>query len=170
METTSEEEVIVSKNEPDSSDKEKNISTTSVNDTNNNTSDNLKFITHEVMPNETLFSLAKQYHCNVENITNENRQLLKKGLKVGQKLQIPIVSTAEEVTASKNDVIATSDKAKVNELKEESNIIIHEVLPNETLYSLSKKYQVTVEEIIIQNNDLLKNGMKIGQTLTIKKK
>ena len=60
--------------------------------------------------------------------------------------------------------------AKVNKLKEEKNIIIHKVLPNETLYSLSKKYQVTVDEIIVQNNELLKNGMKIGQTLTIKKK
>jgi LysM repeat protein len=37
------------------------------------------------------------------------------------------------------------------------------------LYSLSKKYNVSVDEIKQQNEVLLKNGLQIGQILTIKK-
>jgi LysM repeat protein len=38
------------------------------------------------------------------------------------------------------------------------------------LYSLSKKYGVTVDEIRIQNQAALAEGLKIGQSLTITKK
>jgi LysM repeat protein len=42
------------------------------------------------------------------------------------------------------------------------------VAPKETLYGLSKKYNVSIETIISQNERLLKNGLQAGQVLTIK--
>ncbi len=45
--------------------------------------------------------------------------------------------------------------------------IKHKVLRKETLYSLSKLYNVSISEMIEQNK-FLKNGLQTGQTLTIK--
>ena len=38
----------------------------------------------------------------------------------------------------------------------------------ETLYSLSKLYNVSVSEIMEQNKFLTNKGLQVGQTLTIK--
>ncbi len=155
---------------------------------NNSTEVTVKIINHTVAFGETMRMISLKYHVSPSEIYRLNKGAAD-GLYRGMILQIPVPinmdlptkeiaevkkimenASEEEVIDSKNNVIAISDMAIVNELKEESNIIIHKVLPKETLYSLSIKYQVTVDEIIVQNNELLKNGMKIGQTLTIKKK
>lgn len=50
------------------------------------------------------------------------------------------------------------------------NLKIHEVLAKETVYSISKLYAVSVEELEIANKDVLKEGLKIGQMLVIPSK
>lgn len=52
---------------------------------------------------------------------------------------------------------------------ENPNIIKHTVQKQETLYGLSKIYNVTLDELKEQNKTILKNGLQIGQVLTIKK-
>ena len=62
-----------------------------------------------------------------------------------------------------NEVLGASTKPKVVQLE----IINHEVVKGDTLYSLSKKYNTTVEEL--KNlNQLTSNDLKIGQILVIK--
>ena len=68
----------------------------------------------------------------------------------------PIVSATEVQSA---DVISSTDP----------NTITHKVQKQETLYGLSKIYNITVDELKEQNKTVLKNGLQIGQTLTIKK-
>ena len=46
--------------------------------------------------------------------------------------------------------------------------ILHKVEVKETLYSLSKLYNVSVSEIMEQNKFLKNKGLQVGQTLTIK--
>lgn len=95
--------------------------------------------THTVKQGETLFSIAQQYDIEVEQIREWNN-LRGNELSVGQTL---LVSTP------------TSDSA-----------ITHTVQRQETLFSISKQYNVSIAEIKSWNN-LSGNNLKVGQELTI---
>ena len=56
---------------------------------------------------------------------------------------------------------------KVSEVKDKLEIK-HRVKSGETLYSLSKEYNISTSEIIEQNKFLSKKGLQVGQILTIK--
>ena len=56
---------------------------------------------------------------------------------------------------------------KVSEVKDKLEIK-HRVKSGETLYSLSKEYNISASEIIEQNKFLSKKGLQVGQILTIK--
>jgi hypothetical protein len=66
----------------------------------------------------------------------------------------------------------SSEKKKENKLSEvkdnQDKKILHKVVGKETLYSLSKLYNVSVSEIMEQNKFLTSKGLQVGQTLTIK--
>ena len=57
---------------------------------------------------------------------------------------------------------------KVSEITNNVVEIKHKVKAGETLYSLSKEYNISVSEIMEQNKFLTKKGLQPGQTLTIK--
>ncbi|NHM07768.1 LysM peptidoglycan-binding domain-containing protein [Flavobacterium sp. CYK-4] len=147
-------------------------------------------INHKVLAKETLFSLARQYNVSVDEIKTNNPEVAQNGLKIGQMVKIPTSKTVdiEQSTEVNNNppVASAPEKAKTEKPKSEpktqtkpasipennvmpsSETIRHKVEPKETLYSLSRKYNVTVDEIKSQNQALLKNGLQIGQVLTIK--
>jgi LysM repeat protein len=105
-------------------------------------------ITHIVAPKETLFGLAAKYNVKVEAIQNANTAVLSNGLQVGQQLIIPQEAKVE-ATSSKNT---------------------HLVQPKESLFSIARLYNVSVEDLDKANAALLKNGLQIGQEITIPNK
>lgn len=105
-------------------------------------------ITHTVAPKETLFGLAAKYNVKAEAIQNANAGLLTNGLQVGQQLVIPQDSKTETVL-SKNT---------------------HLVQPKESLFSIARLYNVSVEDLDKANTALLKNGLQIGQEISIPNK
>lgn len=109
---------------------------------------NSNSITHIVAPKETLFGLAVKYNTKVETIQNANASILANGLQVGQELVIPQESKTETVT-SKNT---------------------HLVQSKESLFSIARLYNVSVEDLYKINTALLKNGLQIGQEITIPNK
>lgn len=115
-----------------------------------------KQITHTVAPKETLFGLSKQYNVSVEAIQNTNASILADGLKIGQELIIPQEATSKTQTPLTNTI--TSSKA------------IHQVLAKESLFSIARKYNVSVHDLEILNKDILLNGLQIGQTIAIPNK
>jgi LysM repeat protein len=127
--------------------------------------------THTVAAKETLYSLSRQYGVSVDAIKESNPEA-GKGLKVGQVIRIPAGANTE----SNAPVAQVAETAKPAEaLKTEltsstsESAISHTVAPKETLYSLSKKYNVTVDEIKQQNAAVLQRGLQVGQVLTIRK-
>ncbi|MBL0013346.1 MAG: LysM peptidoglycan-binding domain-containing protein [Flavobacterium sp.] len=129
---------------------------------------------HKVLPKETLYSLARDFNVSVDDIKANNPEVAKNGLQIGQVLKILTnknvevkQSTSVIKTISKKEVV---DKPVTTEKKssDDSSVITHKVEPKETLYSLSKKYNVTVDQIKEQNAALLINGLQIGQVLEIK--
>jgi LysM repeat protein len=101
------------------------------------------FILHEVEPKETLFGISRRYSSPVGDIVSAN-EALKQGLKIGQTIRIPFTPKAELPSGS----------------------ILHKVAPGETLFSISKNYGVTVDQVK-QNNKLMGNDLSIGQSLVI---
>ena len=119
-------------------------------------------VIHTVQSKETLFGLSKKYNVSVDEIKSANEEILKSGLKTGQVITIPSKKNAVNTEA----IVTNRDFS--GSLKTET-AINHKVKPKETLYGLSKKYDVTIDEIKNQNQEALRDGLQVGQILKIKK-
>jgi LysM repeat protein len=102
------------------------------------------FILHKVTAGETLFSISRRYKAAVGDIQNANESL-KDGLKTGQTIRVPFISLANAPEGSS----------------------IHKVAAGETLFSISKKYGITIDSLK-QWNKLLGNDLSVGQALVVK--
>ncbi len=104
------------------------------------------FLQHQVSRGETLYGIGARYGVEVIAILNSNPQLTS-GLKAGDFLLIPWSGDA---------AIGNSSQA----LKEPHGFVNHEVKRRETLYSISRQYGVTIDEILHYNKGLgqLKRG------------
>lgn len=120
-----------------------------------NVSDKKQFIDHHVASGETLNSLSKKYGVSVQEIEKENEKALKNGLQAGQTLKMPVAK----------NLFIQKDTPPIIENKSEFN---HKVIAGETLYSISRKYGIAVEEITKENESILKNGLQTGQILKVK--
>ena len=131
-------------------------------------------VNHKVLPKETLYSLARQYNVTVEDIKSNNPVIAKNGLQIGQVLKIltnknvEVIQSTSIITTTPTKEVFKSEDSTGKEPSSKPGIIMHKVEPKETLYSLSKKYNMTVDQIKEQNAALLKNGLQIGQVLKIK--
>jgi LysM repeat protein len=109
--------------------------------------------THIVGAKETLFGLSKQYGISVEALQNANQEILSNGLQIGQELVIP-----QNTSNSSKTEITTSSKGT------------HLVVAKESLFSIARQYNVSVQDLENLNKDLLQNGLQIGQTIAIPNK
>jgi peptidoglycan lytic transglycosylase D len=93
----------------------------------------------------------------------------KPGIEKSPLVQDSILFTRDSIEHQASDPIRipleTADEKKI-ELKEEQKFQVHTVSQGETLYSISKKYNCTVEHIM-EANKLESPGIGIGQTLRI---
>ncbi len=123
-----------------------------------------KVVYHEVLPKETKYSIAKQYGITIAELEKRNPEIIP-NLPIGYKLIIkgntPKPSKVE-VAESKKET-PKSNPAKVSKKIEYSN---YEIKPKETLYSLSKKFGISQEELIALNPALSK-GVNDGMVLKI---
>lgn len=107
--------------------------------------------THEVKPKESLYGIAKQYNTTVEQLEKWNPEVKENGLKIGQLIQV-------------SDTIID----KQNHNPDYLTTHFHEVTSKETLYSIAKQYEVSVEDLIAWN-PTTSESLSIGQKLIIKK-
>lgn len=133
-------------------------------------------ILHEVAKRETLFGISKKYGVSIETILIANPEA-ESGIKVGQKLKIPgvetvVLETSEEapVIIQKEPVKETKDTTKLKsppvKISFTDTVILHTVLDHETLYSISKRFMVSVEEL--QRVNCMKNTrIRPGDVLKI---
>jgi len=115
------------------------------------------FILHRVERQQTLFSLSRQYGVSQEEIIRLNPEVAG-GLRYGETIRIPRAGTAAvaQTTAPATTPTPTTPNA---------NYIIHRVEARETLFSISRKYNVQIEDIQRLNPDL--EVLSIGRELRI---
>ncbi len=116
----------------------------------------LQTVLHTVDSKETLFAISKKYGVTIESII-ANNPTAETGITVGQILTISGVekkiSATENIPISnvQNEIVKTTDSAKEEASKYkisfEDTMIHHVILDHETLYSISKRYMVSVEEL-----------------------
>lgn len=110
------------------------------------------YFLHKVEKGRTLYSLAKEFNLQQKDIVTLNPEIDEVGIKEGQMIKIPI----KEIKQTKPlEVEVTSSIYKT-----------HLVKVGETLYSLSKLYQVSIDSIKLVNNGL-SEGLKEGQTILL---
>ena len=107
------------------------------------------FIQHKVARNESLYSISKKYKVSEEMIIKYNPEADKK-LKKGTILKIPEI---KKVTIQAQDEF----------------FIYHQVVGNESLFSIAEKYKVTQKQIL-QVNPEADQELKFGQILSIPKR
>jgi len=105
---------------------------------------------HVVEQGETLFSISRKYGVSVQDLMNWNSLSPDSVLKMDQKLEI---LTKKEQNSDEQDKYYTK----------------HIVAQGDTLYRISKEYNVSLDELLMWNNKL-SSELKVGEIILIKKK
>lgn len=135
-----------------------------------------KTVFHTVEKKETLFSIARLYFVSVDSLLAAN-QGVELGIKVGQKLKVN--NATPRVQIDLQDVSLEQTQRSVPEPSDSvrekfkvsfhDSIVTHVVLKNETIYTLSKRFMVPVEELMNFNN-LKSTTISPGQLVRIRVK
>lgn len=108
-------------------------------------------INHKVKKGDTPVKLAKQYGVSIEEILKVNQGINPTNLKVGSVLKIP----------TKNVTKISANKSSENQ--------VYIVKKGDTLYSIAKRYSISVDEIKKLNN-MKDNHLSVGTQLLLNKK
>ncbi len=106
-----------------------------------------KFIIHQIDEKETLYAISRRYGVPITSILEHN-PTADGGLSVGNQLKVPYTPKVRTQT---------------------SEGLLHRVAPKETLFSISKLYNVSIDEIKAWNN-MKENALSVGQDVLIKKR
>ena len=129
---------------------------------------------HEVKPGETLYDICQTEGIRLESLIGYNYLQDQPAPAVGEKLYLqskaperpklakdvvreapaPPVATPDQITPANSSAVTAS---------------LHIVREKETLYSIAKKYSITVEQLKEWNKLAGNNGLKTGQELVIYK-
>lgn len=141
---------------------------------------NKYFVTHRVRRGDTLSSIARRYGSNVQTILELNDMKKVKRLKVGSELSIPISDRVASKKGTERPFPSPApapfkDQSRNKIIKAESRLPAsaspkrggkYIVQEGDTLWNLSQKLGVTVNEIKRANN-MRSSALKPGHTLTI---
>lgn len=111
-----------------------------------------KYYIHKVEKGQSLYAIAKTYSMDVNSILAENDEAID-GLKHGQELKIPF-----ESLLAKQTIAIDTNKYRY-----------HKVVKGETVYGITKKYNVDEKKLIAYNPNI-SSGLKEGDTIIVGEK
>ncbi|MEP6846687.1 MAG: LysM peptidoglycan-binding domain-containing protein [Panacibacter sp.] len=130
---------------------------------------NAKYTTHILVDGETLSMLATKYKTTVGDIMRLNGMHADSKLVIGQKIKIPGSGQAvqrEGETKTKPPVVNNTAPPPSAAPKKSSTGLTHIVEPKETMYSISKKYGITIEQLQKWNYKK-DNNLEVGEVLAV---
>ena len=113
-----------------------------------------KYYIHTVQAGETLYGLSKTYGVG-EKVILENNPSIARGLKTAENIKIPFVADVPE---------PKSDK------KLRKTFDFHFVSKGETLYAISRQYEIPVKTLLEDNPNLDPLHMRLGERILIRRK
>lgn len=115
-----------------------------------------KFLTHTVRSGETLWKIARDYDVSIQCIRDMNNLGTENKLHVNQVLIIP-----------QKSIRGRQSKKESNKPLNTQSATYHKVQKGDTLWKISKIYQVSIDAIIEKNNIDFPEGIKQGQVILI---
>ncbi len=120
---------------------------------------------HTVTPGETLYSIARKYSIALADLQKWNNLGVSGAISPGQVLGLvaPAQPLAEEIEPEKGTSIASAASPKT------TGVVLHKVGAGESMYQISRKYGVTIKEIMEWNHKPDFN-VTVGESLVVKPK
>ncbi len=113
-----------------------------------------KYYVHTVKSGDTLYSMAKAYGVS-EDAIKESNPTVADGLKLDQSVKIPVA----------DNVVADAKDTK----KRKKEFVEHKIRGGETLYSIARDYNISVNTIREDNPGLNPQSLSIGQSIWVRK-
>jgi len=110
---------------------------------------------HSVKKGETLFSISKIYNISIDELKNINK-IIKGKIHPGQQLKI-----SQPVSIQENEALAKVEEAP--------KLSTHKVISGESLYSISKEYNISIDELKKLNN-ISNARLHAGQKIKLNQK
>jgi len=117
-------------------------------------------VVYEVKAGDSLWSISRKFSVSVEEIAKFNNIKIEKTLQIGDKLRIP------QKEESKTSAITTNSQPKAKSL---AGTGVYEIKEGDSLWTISRKFGVSPEEIAKANGISLNKTLKIGEKLIIPK-
>lgn len=123
---------------------------------------------HTIQAGETLYKLTVKYGVTAERICRANPGLSAKNFRIGQVIAIPAVAQQEVATPQPEAVPAPQVNTSAKEEGLQPNCReMHKIKRKETVYSISRMYGITEEELIAANPEIKGKKLKKGKFLCI---
>lgn len=125
-------------------------------------------VIHKLEPRETYYGLSRRYGITVSELTLANNN---KALKIGDVVRIPTGRVATSKATAETNTVATTSSSTIPAAEEaipepvelsDGEFTEYIISRGETLYTVSKRFGVTVESIRLANgipNDQIREGL-----------
>lgn len=141
-------------------------------------------ILHQVEQGETLYGLSRRYSVSVQDLQAMNPESANLGVKIGQILVVPMRTKAIVQPAAQASNKAAAADAQVVQNREVSqmsqpivvaksnestlpDVFWHVLEADETLFTLSQRYQIPLQDLLQANPEIEPQQLKAGTRLRI---
>lgn len=118
-----------------------------------------KYISYTVKKGETIKKIAKRYNLST-------RDLLRLNPGVRRRPKPNTVIIVPNLNFKETETVLTKDRKELEVTPTTNTVSTYKVLPKDTLYGISKKYNITIDELLKANPELA-NGLKPNMELKI---
>ena len=126
------------------------------------TTNSEKPVFHTIQAGETLYRLSVKYNITTQAICEANPGLSSENFRSGQVIIIPVQQASKVEKETPKPTAKEETTVKMNDWKD-----MHKVERKETIFSISREYGITEEELIAANPELKNGKLKKGAFLFI---
>lgn len=117
---------------------------------------------HTIQAGETLYQLTLKYNVTVQAICTANPGLSASNFRIGQVISIPAQTAIQPAKENLSETAVQTSSGKKTDWRD-----MHKVERKETIFSISRQYGISEEELIAANPELKKGKLKRGSFLFI---
>src|SRR5690625_226837 len=124
---------------------------------------------HTVQPKETIYGISKQYNVSQDELKRANPFLNERGLQIGDVLVIPGGAETSNADGRIKQVVTTEEPQTFTEVivpTEDANFIYIKIKPQQTIYSLTREYDIA-ESALKSLNPQLTDGLRADHLIRI---
>ncbi len=129
------------------------------------TIDGKKYYIHKIEKGQSLYSISKLYSATLDEIYKTNPELKTLGAKVDQEIKIPFAPASS--TTGPTTLTAGSFSTGVIDT---TKYITYKVAKSETVYSITRRFNITEKQLATYNPGITPAALKEGQLIIVGEK